>query len=137
MPIALDVVKLGSTSAMTLSGDDDREVRGGALQVVALLVIAQPAYQKAQTDHAVEDDHQNREHRIAAQCRHVLVAQHHRPDQRHFDDDDREGERQRPERLAQPLRDFLRLVHHPERCPQDYAEQPGEQRNRDQGMHAD
>ena len=110
--------------------DDHRQEGGGALQVVALLVMAQAADQEPEADDAVQHDHQHREHRVAAERRRVLGREHHGGDQRDLDDDDGERQHQRAERLAEPVGQLLRLVHHAEGRPDDDGEQPCEQAGR-------
>ena len=45
-----------------------------------LLVVPETAQQQRQANHPVQDDHQQREHRVAAQRRGGLGPQHHRRD---------------------------------------------------------
>ena len=72
--------------------DQRGERRGRALEAERLLVVAEAADQQAQADHAVADDHDRREDRVARQRRLVGAAgEHHRDDQRDLDHRDREA----------------------------------------------
>jgi hypothetical protein len=51
-----------------------------------------------------------------------LAVQHDRCEQCHLDDDDREGEHERPVRLSEALGDRLGMAHHTEGAPHHHAE---------------
>jgi hypothetical protein len=82
-----------------------------------LFVMAQAAQQQADADHAVADDHDRRENRVACQKGSVGSArQHHREDQRHFDDRDGQRKHQRAEWFADPVRNHLGVMHGCDDC---------------------
>ena len=89
-----------------------RQRRAGALDPERLLAVAQRAEQHAGADHAVGDDHDGRVHRVARERGLVLAAgEHHRDDQRRLDRGDGQREDERAERLADPVRDDLGVMH--------------------------
>ena len=51
--------------------------------------VAQRTHQQRQTDHAVRDDHDHREHGVTSERRIVLAAEHQRRDHHDFDGDHR------------------------------------------------
>ncbi len=110
---------------------DDHEEGAGAGEIVFLLPIAQRAHEQRRADHAVQHDHQRRKHGVAGERRVVLPVQHDRGEQRHLDDDHREGEHERAVRLAEPLGDRLGVTHHAEGAPHHGAEQPEKEKNRE------
>jgi hypothetical protein len=60
----------------------------------------------------IAGDHHRGEHGVACERRGVGAAgDHQRHDQRHLDDRDRDGEDERPERLADPMRHDVGVVH--------------------------
>ncbi len=112
--------------------DDRRQIGAGPVEVVVLAVVAQAAEDQPEPDETVHHDHDDGEHRVAPERRGGLGPEHHGGDQRHLDDDDRQGQDQGAVGLAEAVGQFLGLVHHPEGRPQDDGEQPGEQTRRHQ-----
>ena len=108
-------------------GHDHREVGHGALQVVVLLMVAQTAQQQREPDHAVQDDHQEREHRVPPEGRRGLRPQHHRRDQRDLDGDDGDGQDERAQGLSQELGQVVGPLDDAKRAPRDRPEEPREQ----------
>lgn len=90
-------------------------------------MIAQATHQKTESDNAIQDDHQNREHGVAAERR-VARPKHDCSDQRHLDQHDRQRQDQRAKRLTETFCEFVRLVDHAECRPHDDPEQPNEYR---------
>jgi hypothetical protein len=97
--------KVGQQQAERDQRQDHAEIRVRALQIVVLLAVPEAAHQQRQPDHAVKDDHHDREQRVAHQRRVVLAVQHDRRDARDLDDRDRERQDQRAVRLAEPHRE--------------------------------
>jgi hypothetical protein len=99
--------------------------------VEALLVVVQRPHQHADADDAGGDQHHRGIDGVARQGRLVAAAaggEHHRQDQRHLDDRDRERQHQRAERLAHPVRDHLGMVH-------GRRHRPHQRRHAGQGQH--
>ena len=101
---------------------DEIEIGAGDLKV--LLAVPQAADQDADADQPVADDHHHREHGIARQRRHGLVAEHDGRDQRHLDDGDRERQQQRAVGLADPLGDRFGMMHGREYGAEQDHQQP-------------
>ena len=75
-----------------ISGEDSERSQR-ALELEALLVMADPAREQADADEAVADDHDGGENRVARQARLLRPAgDHDGDDERHLND--RDGERQ-------------------------------------------
>jgi hypothetical protein len=117
---------VGQDQADHRQRQDHGEKRVRALQVVALLVVAQAAEQQREAGHAVEHDHDDREHGVAREERHRRAGEHHRGDHHHLDGGDGEGQDQRAVGLAHHRRQDFGVVHHREGRYQDHHEQPGE-----------
>ncbi len=93
-------------------GGERRQRGAGALGVELQLAVTQRAEQHAQADHAGADDHDRRVQRVARERGGVRSpGEHHRDNQRHLDRRNRECEHQRPEGLADAVRDDLRVMH--------------------------
>jgi len=92
-------------------GGQYRQCCGSAERLKPLLIMANAAGDEAQSDHAVADQHDRCEHRVARQPRFIGgAADHHREDQRYFDHSDGNGEHQGSERLANPVGNHFRVV---------------------------
>ena len=77
----------------------------------ALFAMHQTADEQAQSDDAVEDDHDCGEHRVARQSRRFLPAGgHQRYDERNLDQCDRECQHQGAERLPHTMGDDFRMM---------------------------
>ena len=77
-------------------------------------------------NHAVEHDHHDAEHRVASQRGLALAGEHDRGNHHHFDANDGERQDQRSQRLSEPHRQALRMVHHGEGRAHDDGEKPNE-----------
>lgn len=75
-----------------------------------MLAVAQAAEQETQSDQPVAHDHDDGEHRIAGERGIALPAQHDRSNERDLDHRDRDGGNARAERLADDMRDRLRVM---------------------------
>ncbi len=88
--------------------------------------MARGAEDKAEPDHAVDDDHHLGEHRVARQAGSGLrLRQHQRDDQRHLDDGNGDRQQEGAERLADAVRDDLGVM--------DRREHAGDQRDAERG----
>jgi hypothetical protein len=76
-----------------------------------LLSVPETTHEQRQPDHAVQDDHHNREQRVTRQGRVVLTVQHDCRDACDLDDRDRERQDQRAVRLAEPHRESVGVAH--------------------------
>ena len=83
----------------------------------------------AARDKAIADDHDHREHRVARQRRHTILAQHDGRDQRNLYDRHRQRQQQRAVGLTDPFGDDLRMVDRGEHGRDEHRpaadEQPG------------
>ena len=121
---------VGEDEAEHAQRDDHREVSGGALEIVSLLAVAQPAQEQCQTAGEVDHDHVGAEQRIAPDRRPGVAGQHGDADQHAFEADDRESQDERAERLAEELGERIRDLDGPEGGPHHGREQPEEQHGR-------
>ena len=94
--------------------NDDAQVGVRALQVVGLLAMPQATEQQRHAHQSVEQQHDDGEQRVAHQRRAIGVVHHDRRDAHDLDRGDREGEYQRAVRLAEPVREVIRMAHHRE-----------------------
>ena len=102
----------GQHQAHPGQGDHRRERRTGTGGVERDQSMPQRTDQQTQPDDAVEGDHHRREHRVARIRRRPRpAAGHQHDDHADLDDGDRDGQDERTERLADPVRDHLRVVH--------------------------
>ena len=74
--------------------------------------MSQAARNETESDDAIADDHDRGEHRVARQRVGGLASREHRQcdDQRHLDHRHRDREHERPEWLANAMRDDLRVM---------------------------
>ena len=85
--------------------------------VVVKVAVAQAANDKAEPDHSVHDDHERRENGVAGQGGLPWTAgEHHRDNQRHFDDGDGHRQHERAEGFAHPVSHHLRMVDGGQHC---------------------
>ncbi len=108
------------------------------LNAERLLVMRETADEQADPDDAGADDHDRGINRVAWQNGRVVAAsEHHRENERGFDDGHRHGEDQRPEGLSDAVRhDFSVVDRDDDRTKQADSAQHGNQRadaNRDRG----
>ena len=61
--------------------NDNCEIGDGSLEIVRLRMMAQPTQEKTKPDGRVQDDHENREHRIAPKSRSGFATKGHRANQ--------------------------------------------------------
>jgi len=91
-------------------GDQNGERRGGAFDAESNDPVAPGAGREAEADDAVANDHHRREDRITGQRRAADgVREHHRHDQRHFDDGYGERQDEGAERFADAKGDDFRV----------------------------
>ena len=75
-------------------------------------MVGERADENADSDHAVDDDHDRRKDRVARERGFVGAAgQHHRQDEGHLDHRDRDREHERAVGLAHAMRHHLGVVH--------------------------
>jgi hypothetical protein len=103
------------------------EMGARTFEVVLLLYVEDATRQKAEADHAVHHDHDDGEHRVARQRRIGYAFQHYGGDQRHLDDDHRNGEDERAERLTEKIGQRVGVTDDAEDAAGDSRHQPDEQ----------
>ena len=105
------VVNVGSTRQSVASVDHSRKSRRRALGVEHRDTAAKRRDEEAEADDAVRGDHRRGEHGVARE-RAVSApsGRHERDDQTDLDDGHGDGEDERPERLAHPVRHDLRVM---------------------------
>jgi hypothetical protein len=87
------------------------ERRARAFELKRLHAVPQAAQQQTQADDAVAHDHDRGEHRVSRERRlRVASREHHGYDQRDLDHRDGDRERERTERLTDPMRDDFGVV---------------------------
>jgi hypothetical protein len=90
--------------------NDHSEIGIGALKIILLLFMAPTAEEQRQADHAVEDYHDHGEQGVAGQGGVVFAMQHDGGDARNLDEGDRQGQQQRPVRLAKACGQMFRVT---------------------------
>ena len=106
------------------------EIGRRALQVEDLFPVPEPTEDERQPEHPVEHDHEDREHRVPGEGRHLLAGDHHRGDHHDLDADHREGQDEGAEWFPQPDRQTVGVADHAERRPEHHREEPGEHEGR-------
>jgi len=111
---------------------EDAEKGVGALQVERLLSMLEAAYQQRHSHHAVHDDHDEGQQRIAHQSRIGPAMPYDRRDRDDLDRGDGERQQQRPVGLAETPREAFRVANDAYGRPQHHSEEPEENRCQDQ-----
>ena len=127
--IGLRLGEIGKDERKHGERGNDHEKGARAFEIVLLLPIAQPPHEQRRADHAVQHDHQGREHGVAGKRRVVLAMQDDRGHERDLDDDHRNGEHERAVRLLEIGGDGIGMAHHAEGAPQHHPEKPNEGQN--------
>ncbi len=108
---------------------DHHQKRVRALQIVALLVVAEAAEQQGQPQKTVQHQHDHGKHRVARERGLVRAGGHHERHHRHLQSGDRQRQQQRARRFAQPVRQDFRMAHDGDGRRQDDPADDGEQQH--------
>ena len=103
--------------------DDHGEIGTGTAQIEELFVEFDPAEEEAEADHAGEDDHNDRIHRVARQGG-LSALQHKRGNHEDLEADHGESEDHGAVRLAEALGENVGMTHHGESGQQDGQANP-------------
>ena len=91
-----------------------------------LLAVPPAAGQQRDADHAAQDDHDDREQRIAHKLRIIIAVQHDGRDAHDLDGRNGKGEHQRSEGLAEDFGDAVGVAGDGQRRTEHHAEKPDE-----------
>ena len=109
-------------------GERHEEIEEGtcALEVEVLLAVTERAHEQGQSDHSIQDDHEDREHRVTRERRVVGAVEHDGGDHGHLDRGGRYGEDEGAVGFPEPLCELVGVAHDGERAPEHDSEDPRE-----------